>query len=71
MLLKAWCVMNEIHACCKVALLFLREDSGQDMIEYALVVGAMAFTAIACLKGLATTFGNFVTLVGTTLTSAL
>lgn len=38
---------------------FLDDQSGQDMIEYALVVAVIGLGTIACLKGLASNIANF------------
>ncbi|MGI4826584.1 MAG: Flp family type IVb pilin [Janthinobacterium lividum] len=37
---------------------FRADQSGQDMIEYALVVGLIALAAIFSMKGLSTSIGN-------------
>ena len=53
--------------------LFIRlvqEDSGQDLIEYALVAALIALGALVGMKTLANDIGNAFTTVGTTLTSA-
>lgn len=49
----------------------LREESGQDLIEYALVSALIALGAVASMKTLATTIGSAFTSVGTKLTSAV
>lgn len=49
----------------------LRDDSGQDLIEYALVAALIGLGATAAMSGLATTIGDAMTKVGTKLTSAL
>lgn len=36
----------------------LKEEQGQDLIEYALVVALIAFAATASMQTLATTIGN-------------
>ncbi len=54
--------------------LFIRlvqEDSGQDLIEYALVAALIALGALAGMKALATDLGSAFSAVGTALTSAL
>ena len=55
----------------KVVLARLVEESGQDLIEYALVVALIAFAATAGMNtlatGLNTAFGN----IATTLNSAI
>jgi pilus assembly protein Flp/PilA len=48
----------------------LREDSGQDLIEYALVFTFVALAAIASMKSLETKLATVFATVGTTLTSA-
>ncbi len=53
--------------------LFIRlvqEDSGQDLIEYALVAALIALGALVGMKTLANDIGNAFNTVGTTLTSA-
>jgi pilus assembly protein Flp/PilA len=45
------------------------DESGQDLVEYALIVGALALGAVATLKGVATNVGTLFTAVGTTITS--
>lgn len=46
-------------------LLFLNEDSGQDLIEYALIAGVIALGAIACVNGLSTVVRNLLTSITT------
>lgn len=48
----------------------LRDDSGQDLIEYALVAGLVALGATAALGTLGTTISTAMTAVGTRLTTA-
>lgn len=53
--------------------LFIRlvqEDSGQDLIEYALVAALIALGALAGMKALATDIGTAFNNVGSSLTSA-
>jgi pilus assembly protein Flp/PilA len=53
--------------------LFIRlvqEDSGQDLIEYALVAALIALGALVGMKTLANDIGNAFNSVGSTLTSA-
>ncbi len=53
--------------------LFIRlvqEDSGQDLIEYALVAALIALGALVGMKTLANDIGNAFNSVGTTLSSA-
>ena len=47
----------------------LKDDSGQDMVEYAIVMGLIALGATVAMKGLATTIGTAFTTVGTNLTT--
>ncbi len=54
--------------------LFIRlvqEDSGQDLIEYALVAALIGLGAVAGMKTLANNIGNAFNTVGNTLTSAV
>lgn len=54
--------------------LFIRlvqEDSGQDLIEYALVAALIGLGAVAGMKTLASNIGNAFNSVGTTLSSAV
>jgi len=50
---------------------FLSDESGQDLIEYALVVAFIALGSVATMKGLATSLGSFFGSLGTTLTSSV
>jgi pilus assembly protein Flp/PilA len=47
----------------------IKDDSGQDMVEYAVVMGLIALGATVAMKGLATTIGAAFTSVGGYLTS--
>ena len=47
----------------------LREDHGQDLIEYALVVGLIAFAATAGMGAVATKINAAFATIGTTLTT--
>ena len=47
------------------------EESGQDLIEYALVAALIGLGAVASRKGLATKIGQAFTSIGTSLTSAV
>ena len=44
----------------------LRDECGQDMVEYAIVMGLIALGATTAMKGLATLIGTAFTNVGTT-----
>ena len=48
---------------------FLRDDRGQDLIEYALVAALIALAAIASMKGLATKISNALNSIGSSLTN--
>jgi pilus assembly protein Flp/PilA len=50
---------------------FLRDDSGQDLIEYALVAALIGLGATAAMSTLATTIGSAFASVGTSLTNAV
>lgn len=50
---------------------FGTDESGQDLVEYALIVGVLGLGSIAILKGVATSVATVFTAVGTTLTTAL
>ena len=43
----------------------LKEESGQDMVEYAIVMGLIALGATVAMNGLATTIAAGFTSVGT------
>lgn len=47
----------------------LKDENGQDMVEYAIVMGLIALGATAAMKTLATTIGAGFTSVGTKLTT--
>ncbi|RXH54336.1 Flp family type IVb pilin [Granulicella sibirica] len=51
--------------------LLLKDESGQDLIEYALVAGLIALGAVAAMSGLATKIGTAFNTVGSQLTSAM
>jgi pilus assembly protein Flp/PilA len=48
---------------------FLREEHGQDLIEYALVVALIAFAATAGMSSVAGKINTAFTKIGTTLTT--
>ncbi len=47
------------------------EDSGQDLIEYALVAALVGLGAVAAMKGLKNSIGNTYNGVGNSLTNAV
>jgi pilus assembly protein Flp/PilA len=49
---------------------FLSDESGQDLIEYALVAAIIALGAVAAMTALATSISAAFTAVGTKLTGA-
>ena len=48
---------------------FLMSEDGQDMVEYALVLGLVAMGGVAATKGLATSIGTGLTNIGSKLTA--
>ena len=50
---------------------FLREESGQDLIEYALVVAIIALAAVASMHTLANDINNAFDTVGNNLNNAI
>jgi len=55
----------------KLILNLMHEESGQDLIEYALVAGLIGLAAVAAMSGLATKIGTAFSTVGSQLTSAV
>jgi pilus assembly protein Flp/PilA len=49
----------------------LREDGGQDLIEYALVAALIAFAAVAGMNGVSGKINDAFSTIGSKLTSAL
>jgi pilus assembly protein Flp/PilA len=50
---------------------FMKDESGQDLIEYALVAAIIGLGATAAMTALAGTIGTSFTAVGTKLTAAV
>jgi pilus assembly protein Flp/PilA len=48
----------------------ITEDSGQDLIEYALVAALVGLGAVTAMKSLGTTISTTFTSIGSSLTSA-
>jgi pilus assembly protein Flp/PilA len=48
---------------------FVAQESGQDLIEYALVAALIGLGAVTSIKSLATHIGTAFTSIGTTLTT--
>ena len=47
----------------------MNDESGQDLIEYALVAGLIGLGAVTAMSGLATKIGTAFTSIGTTLST--
>ena len=58
--------MNKLK---RIISTLLRDDSGQDLIEYALVAALLGLGAVASMKTLANTINNALNTIGTSLTS--
>jgi pilus assembly protein Flp/PilA len=43
----------------RIVLRFIRDDSGQDLVEYALLAGLIATVSVAALTLLGTTVSSF------------
>ena len=52
-------------------LALMDDESGQDLIEYALVAGLIALGAIAAMTGLSGKIGNAFNAVGNNLTNSI
>ena len=48
----------------------INEDSGQDLIEYALVAALVGLGAVAAMKGLSNVIGNTFANIGSTLATS-
>ncbi len=59
------------HTAQKFVLAFLREESGQDLIEYALIAACVSLGAVASMNNLASSIGTAFSNVNTTLNSSL
>jgi pilus assembly protein Flp/PilA len=49
----------------------INEDSGQDLIEYALVAALVGLGAVAAMKGLSNNIGNAFNSIGSTLSTSV
>ena len=49
----------------------VHDESGQDLIEYALAAALIGLAAVSSMRALATAIGNAFTSIGTQLTSAV
>jgi len=63
--------MNDMLLKLYVKAQILNEDSGQDLIEYALVAALIAFAAVIGMNGLSTKINLAFSTIGSKLTSAL
>jgi pilus assembly protein Flp/PilA len=54
-----------------VFVAFMNDESGQDLIEYALVAGLIGLGAVVAMSGLATKIGTAFGTVGNQLTNAV
>ena len=54
-----------------VIAVLLNDESGQDLIEYALVAALVGLGAVAAMKGLSNSIGNTFNGVGNSLTNAV
>ena len=61
---QCWSLINKVRN-------FLKDEEGQDLIEYALVVALIAFAATAGMGTLATSINDAFTKMGTKLTSTI
>jgi pilus assembly protein Flp/PilA len=55
----------------QAAVAFIKDESGQDLIEYALVAGLVALGAIAAMTGLSGKIGSAFNSVGDSLTNSI
>jgi pilus assembly protein Flp/PilA len=65
MLLKAFVTLQTLKA------RIVKDEQGQDLIEYALVVALIAFAAVAGMSGVATKINAAFTSIGSMLDSAI
>ena len=49
----------------------MTEESGQDLIEYALVAALVGLGAVAAMKGLSNSIGNAFNNIGSTMTNSV
>jgi pilus assembly protein Flp/PilA len=49
----------------------MQDESGQDLIEYALVAGLIGLGAVAAMTGLSSTIGNAFSSVGNSLANSV
>ena len=63
--------MNTLLITLSVTIEMLKDDKGQDLIEYALLIAFIAFSATVGMHSLASDMNNAFTAMGSDLTSAL
>jgi Flp pilus assembly pilin Flp len=51
------------HATLEVCLRFIRDERGQDLIEYALIAAVMGFASVAGIHGLAASVTNYFNII--------
>jgi len=59
------------NACAQLLVQLLCDDSGQDMIEYALVAASIGLGTVAGVNGLAAHISNYLTIVDNGFASAV
>jgi pilus assembly protein Flp/PilA len=62
---------NQVNNFMKLVTNLLKDESGQDLIEYALVAGLVGVAAVLALSGVATKINSGFNSIGSTITSAL
>lgn len=62
---------GQIVAFRSLLMRFLSDDSGQDLVEYALIVALIAFAAMAGMNSVASSINSAFTGIGTTLSGAI
>jgi pilus assembly protein Flp/PilA len=55
----------------QVFVVFFKDESGQDLIEYALVAGLIGLGAVIAMTGLSGKIGNAFNTVGNNLTNSI
>ena len=66
-----WKEKNPMFALQHFLLVVLKEDEGQDLVEYALVVALIAFGAVAAMQGLSSEINTAFQTISSELASAL
>jgi pilus assembly protein Flp/PilA len=64
-------VRRQLAAAATIGKRLLREDSGQDLIEYTLVAALIGLSAVVAMRGLGNKIGNSFNTVGSNLTNDL